>query len=74
MKFQLTNTFEQNLGLFKAEAERIDAGCAKILFDNLTILCREGDVARDRAAISEFHRAVLQALDQIPETREDESR
>ena len=56
--------------LFKAETEKIDPGCAKILFDNLAILLREGDATRDRAMISEFHRAVLAALDRLPEPQD----
>lgn len=36
MKFKLENTLEDNLALFQAEAEQIDAECAKILFDNFT--------------------------------------
>jgi hypothetical protein len=70
MKFEPENSFEENLALFKAETEKIDPGCAKILFDNLAILFREGDATRDRAMISEFHRAVLAALDHLPEPQD----
>lgn len=68
--FELANSFEDNLALFKAEAERIDPVCAKILFDNLEILCRENDGARERATITEFHREVLTALDLLAESEE----
>jgi hypothetical protein len=68
--FELANSFEENLALFKAEAERIDPVCAKILFDNLEILCRENEVARDRATIAEFHREVIAALDRVAEFEE----
>lgn len=63
MKFKLENTFEDNLALFQAEAEQIDPECAKILFDNLHVLDSGGDTAPSRATISEFHKAVLGALD-----------
>ncbi len=63
MRFSLTNAFDENLAVFRAEAERIDADCARILFDNLATLCRDGDAARNREAIREFHTAVLAALD-----------
>lgn len=59
-------SFDENLARFRAEAERLDADCARILFDNLDTLLR-GEDARDRNAIQEFHRAVLAALDALPE-------
>jgi hypothetical protein len=65
MQFKLTNSFDDNLSLFQAEVERIDADCARILFDNIVPLCREGDAARDRAVISDFHKAVLKALNNL---------
>jgi hypothetical protein len=63
MRFKLENTFEDNLALFQAEAERIDPECSKILFDNLHLLDTGGDTAPSRATIGEFHKAVLAALD-----------
>ena len=70
MRFVIANSFEDNLALFKAEAEQMDPDCAKILFDNLATVCREGDAAHERASISDFHRAVLAALDQLPDPQE----
>jgi hypothetical protein len=67
MQFELKNSFDANLALFRTEVEIIDSDCAKILFDNLAILCRDVDAARDRAAIADFHRAVLAALEQLPD-------
>lgn len=62
MKFKLENSFEDNLALFKAEAEQIDPACAKILFDNMHLLDTGSDTAPSRATIGEFHKAVLAAL------------
>ncbi len=67
MNFDPAASFEDNLAQFKAEAERLDADCARILFDNLATLSRDGDAARDRQAIQEFHQAVLAAIDALPE-------
>ena len=65
MEFDPAETFEDHLQLFKNELERLDADCAKILFDNIDALCREGDFTRNRSAITEFNQAVLQALDSL---------
>ena len=65
MKFELDNSFDDNVALFKAEAEKLDSECAKILFDNLGLLEKGGDVAPSRATIGEFHKAVLTALDAL---------
>ena len=67
MQFDEALSFADNLALFKAEAERLDPECARILFDNLARLTRDCAAARDRQAIQEFHRAVLAALDALPE-------
>lgn len=67
MNFDPTASFEDNLALFRAEAERLDPECARILFDNLVTLTRQGDGARDRQAIQEFNRAVLVALNALPD-------
>lgn len=53
MEFDPALSFSNNLARFRAEAERIDADCARILFDNLALLAREGDATRavfDQAA------------------------
>ncbi|NKM31821.1 hypothetical protein [Rhizobium laguerreae] len=65
MKFELNNSFDDNVALFKAEAEKIDPECAKILFDNLGLLDTGGDAAPSRATIGEFHKAVLTALETL---------
>ena len=65
MKFKLDNSFDDNLALFKAEAEKIDPECAKILFGNLHLLDVAGDATPSRAAIAEFHKAVTSALDAL---------
>lgn len=67
MNFDPAASFEDNLALFRAEAERLDPECARILFDNLATLTRQGDGARDRQAIQEFNRAVLAALNALPD-------
>ena len=67
MNFDPALSFEDNLALFSAEAERLDPECARILFDNLTTLTRQGDGTRDRQAIQEFNRAVLAALNALPD-------
>ena len=67
MEFDPALSFSDNLSRFRAEAERIDADCARILFDNLTLLARDGDTTRTRQAVQEFNRAVLAALDGLPE-------
>lgn len=67
MNFDPALSFSDNLARFQAEAEHIDADCARILFDNLALLAREGDAARTRQAVQEFNQAVLAALDGLPE-------
>ena len=67
MKFDPGLSFADNLARFRLEAERIDADCARILFDNLALLERDGDATRARQAVQEFNRAVLAALDALPE-------
>jgi len=67
MDFDPALSFSDNLDRFRAEAERIDADCARILFDNLALLARDGDATRTRQAVQEFNRAVLAALDDLRE-------
>lgn len=67
MNFDPTASFEDNLALFRADVEQLDPECARILFDNLATLTRQSDGARDRQAIQEFNRAVLVALNALPD-------
>lgn len=67
MNFDPTASFEDNLALFRAEVEQLDPECARILFDNLATLAGQSDGARDRQAIQEFNRAVLAALNALPD-------
>ena len=69
MNFDLAASFEDNLALFRAEAEQLDPECARILFDNLATLTGQGDGARDRQSIQEFNRAVLAALNALPDSK-----
>ena len=63
MEFDPAASFDDNLARFKAECERLDPECAKILFGNLETLMREGDT---RQAVQEFNQAVLSALMDLP--------
>ena len=67
MEFDPALSFSDNLARFRAEAEGIDTECARILFDNLAVLMRDGDATRTRQAVQEFNQAVLAALDGLPE-------
>lgn len=67
MEFDPALSFSDNLARFKVEAERVDADCAHILFENLTLLMGDGDANDIRQAVQEFNRAVLAALDDSPE-------
>jgi hypothetical protein len=66
MEFDPALSFSDNLARFRAEAEGIDPECARILFDNLAVLMRDGDATRTRQAVQEFNQAVLVALDGLP--------
>lgn len=70
MEFKLDTSFADNLALFKAEVEQSDPGCAKILFDNLHLLDVESETGPSRAAIGEFHKAVLKGLDELQKAAE----
>jgi hypothetical protein len=59
--------------LFKAEVEQSDPECAKILFDNLHLLDVESETGPSRAAIGEFHKAVLNGLDALQKVAEAKS-
>ncbi len=73
MEFKLDNSFADNLALFKAEVEESDPECAKILFGNLHLLDVESETGPSRAAIGEFHKAVLKGLDALQKTVETTS-
>jgi hypothetical protein len=68
MNFKLDNSFDDNLALFRAEADKIDPDCAKLLFENLHLLDVAGEAVPGRAAIGEFHKAILIALDRLQQT------
>ncbi len=70
MNFDPALSFEDNLARFRAEAERLDPECARILFDNLETLMRQGDGSRARQATQEFNRAVLAAVNALPDPAE----
>jgi hypothetical protein len=70
MEFKLDNSFADNLAVFKAEVEQSDPECAKILFDNLHLLDVESENGPGRAAIGEFHKAVLKGLDALQQAAE----
>ena len=67
--FDSQKSFEENLAAFKAACEGIDADCAKILFDNITILIKHGS---DRDARTLFNTEVKKALDALPAKEEAE--
>ena len=68
MKFDLTKSVDDNLATFRTEAEALDADCAKILFDNLAKLQAHGD---QRAARTDFNKAVMIALNALPDPPEE---
>lgn len=67
MDFDLALSFSDNLARFRTEVERVDADCARILFDNLALLVRDGDAIHTRQSVQEFNKAVLAALDRLQE-------
>ena len=62
--FDPSKSLEENLLAFKAACEKIDADCAKILFDNLDILKKYG---ADRQARFQFDARVKTALEGFPD-------
>jgi len=73
MEFKLDSSLADNLALFKAEVEQSDPECAKILLDNLHLLDVDGETGPSRAAIGEFHKAVLKGLDALQKAAEAKS-
>tara|TARA_R110002012_G_scaffold2902_14_gene13922 strand:+ start:50 stop:271 length:222 start_codon:yes stop_codon:yes gene_type:complete len=67
LEFDQELSLADNLTRFREEAEQVDADCARILFDNLELLMRDGDATRTRHAVQEFNEAVLAALNDLPE-------
>lgn len=67
LQFDPTLSLAENLERLREEAERIDPECAVILFDNLPLLMRDSDLTRIRQASPDFYRAVLVALEAMPE-------
>lgn len=70
LEFDQALSLADNLARFREEAERIDADCARILFENLELLMRDGDATRTRQAVQEFNQEVLAALNDLPEELE----
>lgn len=68
MNFNPSFSFLENLALFQAEAEHIDADCARILFDNLDLLLSDGDTNPNRPAVQKFNQAILAVLESLPES------
>lgn len=67
MDFDLAMSLSENLARFREDVERVDADYARVLFDNLALLLRDGDAANTRQAVQEFNMAVLAALEGLPE-------
>ena len=67
LEFDQALPLADNLTRFRVEAEQVDAACARILFDNLELLMRDGDATRTRQSVQEFNQAVLAALDDLTE-------
>lgn len=61
--FDAQKSFEENLSVFKAACEEIDADCAKVLFNNIAILIKHG---ADRDARTLFNTNVKEALNALP--------
>jgi hypothetical protein len=61
--FDANKSLDDNLATFRAECEKIDAECARILFDNIDMLKKYG---AERDARSQFNAKVKTALEALP--------
>lgn len=61
--FDAQKSFEDNLTAFKTACEKIDADCAKILFDHIGLLIEHG---ADRDTRTMFNSKVKTALSALP--------
>ena len=62
--FDANMSLDDNLAAFRVECEKLDADCAKILFDNIYVLKLKG---ADRDARSAFNEKVKLALEALPD-------
>ena len=63
--FDANKSLEENLAAFRVECEKIDADCAKILFENIEILKKRG---ADRDARNVFNMSVKKAVEALPDS------
>jgi hypothetical protein len=68
MQFEPTNSFNDNLALFKAKVEALDSECAKILFDNIDLLLVADAGVAVRDTVSKFNTAILAELHKLADT------
>jgi len=64
--FDATKSLDDNLAAFRAECEKLDPDCAKILFDNIDMLKRHG---ADRKMLGAFNAKVKEALEALPDPK-----
>jgi hypothetical protein len=65
LKFDPSKALDEHLAEFRAHLETIDPECAKIFFDNLSILQGDGNPSRDRANRTAFNAAVIPQLNAL---------
>lgn len=71
MQFELSNSFEENLEIFKEEVSKLNPEYAEILFENIHLLIGETGKGRDRKVIQSFNNEVLKAIENRPDQIED---